>query len=121
MAIRSERVTPVRKKAFLLSILENLEQHHDLIEPEVQKTLWEIQQDIRQIPAETFSLQTNGVVIAPAHEQAGDPDAPLFRLTEVMKHLTSAAERHQDDRPELQSAVHQLEGLLGTTEDYFPE
>lgn len=86
----------------------------------LQTLIREVKDQVASISAEAFSKQTDGVVTQPAHAQTIDPDNPLFRLANAHDDLKRIADQSGSDRAELKSALDRLEGILGTSEAYFP-
>jgi hypothetical protein len=81
----------------------------------------EVRSDLQTISSQDFFLQTNGAVTERAPYQSPNPNAPLLRLSEAYFDLKKVAEANQVTRPELASAVNQLEGLLQESDNYSPE
>ncbi|MEJ8547092.1 hypothetical protein [Brevibacillus borstelensis] len=109
------------KKEYVTGIIEKIQKHSDIIPGHLQELLQEVSRTVQEVPGQSFFLQTNHVVTAPAAQQTFNPNEPLFRLTEGHRELKRLAERNRESRPDLKSAVDQLEGLLGTSETYSPE
>jgi len=109
------------KKEYVLTIVDNLLKHKEILPSELQEELQEVKSDIEQVPADTFFLETNMVMTELPHERKPKVDDPLFRLSEAYGDLKDLAELNRDSRPELFSVVTQLEGLLDASKGYFPE
>ncbi|MCM3142562.1 MULTISPECIES: hypothetical protein [unclassified Brevibacillus] len=109
------------KKDYILTIIEKFEKHNDMMPERLQAVIKEVKQDIENVPAETFYLQTNGVVTHSATSGDSERNNPLFRLSEVYFDLKKLAETNRDTHPDLISAITQYEGLLNESEGYSPE
>ena len=109
------------KKDYVLTILENIEKHKDMFPQQLQAQLEEVRQNIEKTSAESFFLQTNGVVTRSALQQSTETKNPLFALSEVYFDLKKIAEVNRDTCPELISALTQYEGLTNESEGYSPE
>ncbi|WP_289135987.1 hypothetical protein [uncultured Brevibacillus sp.] len=109
------------KKDYVLTILENIEQHKGMFPQQLQAQLEEVRQNIEKTSAESFFLQTNGVVTRSALQQSMETKNPLFALSEVYFDLKKIAEANRDTCPELISALTQYQGLTNESEGYSPE
>lgn len=111
------------KKDYVLTILENLEKHNDIVPSHLQSVLKEVKRDIQSVSSHSFFLNTNGVITQSAEHHAPDPNPnnPLFRLTEAYDELKKLAEKNRDSRPDLLSVVNQFESLIDASEGYSPE
>lgn len=109
------------KKDYVLTILENFEKHNDILPEHVKTLLQEVRQDIENVSADAFFLQTNGVVTRSAGGQPTNNSNPLYRLSEAYYDLKQVAEANRNTRPELFSAITQYEGLTNESEGYSPE
>lgn len=109
------------KKDYVLTILENIEKHKGMFPRRLQAQLEEVRQNIEKTSAESFFLQTNGVVTRSALQQSTETKNPLFALSEMYFDLKKVAEANSDTCPELISALTQYEGLTNESEGYSPE
>ncbi|WP_134685022.1 hypothetical protein [Brevibacillus migulae] len=109
------------RKDYVSAIIENLEKHSDLMTPQLRGLLSEVKNNLQTMSEEGFLQRTDGVVTQPASEQTVDAKAPLIQLAGVQDELKRLADANEAVRPELKSAVAQLEGLIGSSESYFPE
>lgn len=109
------------KKEYVLGILHTLEQQKDIIPSHIQTTLQQVSEQISNVSADVFYLQTDRVATVPAQEQRPVPDSPLMELVETYDELAQIARGAGRDRAEFQSALNQLRGLLGTSDGYYPE
>ncbi|MGE7274445.1 hypothetical protein ACQKK5_23660 [Brevibacillus panacihumi] len=109
------------KKEYVLTVVDNLLKHQEILPSELQNVLQEVKNDIEHVSADTFYLETNMVMTELPHERRPNVDAPFFRLSEAYSDLKDLAEQNQDAHPEFFSAVTQLEGLLDASKGYFPE
>ncbi|MED2007260.1 hypothetical protein P4V39_03870 [Brevibacillus borstelensis] len=105
------------KKDYVASIIKNIQKHNDIIPSHLQ----EVSRNVETVSSQSFFMQTNHVVTEPASQRTYNPNEPLFRLSEGYRELKTLAETNRASRPDLKSAVDQLEGLLGTSESYSPE
>jgi len=109
------------RKDYVSAIIGNLEQHSDLMSPQLRTLLSEVKNSLQHMSEEGFLQQTDGVVTQPASEQTIHPKAPLSQLMDIQDELKRLADANEVNRPALKSAVDQLEGLIGSSESYFPE
>lgn len=109
------------KKDYVASIIKNIQKHNDIIPSHLQELLQEVSRNVETVSSQSFFMQTNNVVTEPASQRTYNPNEPLFRLSEGYRELKTLAETNRASRPDLKSAVDQLEGLLGTSESYSPE
>ncbi len=87
----------------------------------VQTVFDEVRSDLQSVSSEDFYLQSNGAVTQQELNQAPNPQAPLLRLSEAYFDLKKVADANRSTRPELVSAVNQLEALLQESDNYSPE
>lgn len=109
------------KKDYVLTIVDNLLKNKEIMSSDLQSLMQEVKTNIEQVPADTFFLESNMVMTETVSERKPNVSEPLFRLSEAYDELKRLAETNRESRPELLSAVTQLEGLLNSSEGYFPE
>lgn len=109
------------KKDYVMGIIDNLRKHRDLMPQHLQTVFDEVHSDLQSVSSYDFFLQSNGAVTGQELHQTPNPNAPLLRLSEAYFDLKKVAEANRSNRPELVSAVNQLEAVLQESDNYSPE
>lgn len=109
-------------KTTVLSVLEEVRRHADLLPEQVRKRAEEAEAALGAYSADRFERLTDHVVTGPAEREQNaelDPDLQVNRLYEA---LNAYVEEHRGSAlpPQLLSALQRLRGQVDAYERDFP-